>query len=263
LKVLGIDIGAATAKAVILEKGKILSTAVIPTGYDIIKTTEEVTMLACNKVNCSINDFAFSVSTGYARNIVPFSNKSITEITCQAKGIHFLFNEARTIIDIGGQDNKVIRINESGSVINFTMNDKCAAGTGRFFEVMASVLGLKIDEIGPLAIQSNNPCHISSTCTVFAETEVISLRAQGKSREDLVAGIHKAMVLRLMSMIKMIGFEKQLVFTGGVARNIGIRKFIEDEIESKLLIPEDPQITAALGAALFAEVQINQDSSHK
>jgi (R)-2-hydroxyacyl-CoA dehydratese activating ATPase len=256
--VLGIDIGAATAKAVILKNSKILASAVIPTGFDVIKTAEEVTSLACKKVDCSINDIEYSVSTGYARNIVPFSNKAITEITCQARGVHFLFEKSRTIIDIGGQDNKVIRVNESGNVINFTMNDKCAAGTGRFFEVMAGILGLNIQEIGTLALRSKNPCQISSTCTVFAETEVISLRAQGKSREDLIGGIHKAMVLRLMSMIKMIGLEKQVVFTGGVARNIGVRKYIEDEIKFKLLIPEDPQITAALGAALFAEMGTNK-----
>jgi (R)-2-hydroxyacyl-CoA dehydratese activating ATPase len=256
--VLGIDIGAATAKAVILKNGNILASAVIPTGFDVIKTAEEVTALACKKADCSKNDIDYSVSTGYARNIVPFSNKAITEITCQARGVHFLFKKARTIIDIGGQDNKVIRVNESGNVINFTMNDKCAAGTGRFFEVMAGILGLNIQEMGSLALQSKNPCQISSTCTVFAETEVISLRAQGKSREDLIGGIHKAMVLRLMSMIKMIGLEKQVVFTGGVARNIGVRKNIEDEIKYKLLIPEDPQITAALGAALFAEMGTNK-----
>lgn len=258
MPVLGIDIGAATAKAVILNDSEILSSVVIPTGFDVIKTANEVTMLACDKVGCSISKIKFCVSTGYGRNIIPFANKTITEITCQAKGIHFLFNEARTIIDIGGQDSKVIRVNELGNVINFAMNDKCAAGTGRFFEVMATIFGLKVSELGEISLRTNSPCQISSTCTVFAETEVISLRARGESREDLIGGIHKAMVSRLMTMIKMQGYEKQIVLTGGVAKNIGVRKFIEDEIKLKILVPEEPQITAALGAALFAEAELGK-----
>jgi len=256
MPVLGIDIGAATAKAVVLKNSEILSSIVIPTGFDVLKTADEVTTLAFKKIGCNMNDIVYCVSTGYARNIVPFANKAITEITCQAKGINFLFPEARTIIDIGGQDSKVIRVNENGNVINFAMNDKCAAGTGRFFEVMASILGLKVNEMGELSLRSSNPCQISSTCTVFAETEVVSLRAQGKSREDLISGIHKAMVLRLMTMLRMVGYEKKVILTGGVAKNIGVKKFIEEEIKFEVTVPEEPQITAALGAALFAEENI-------
>jgi predicted CoA-substrate-specific enzyme activase len=256
--VLGIDIGAATAKAVILDEGKILSGIVIPTGFDVLETAREVTTLAREKVGCSMDDLNFCVSTGYARNIVPFANKTITEITCQAKGIHFLFHGARTIIDIGGQDSKVIRVNELGNVINFAMNDKCAAGTGRFLEVMATIFGLVVSEMGEISLLSSSPCQISSTCTVFAETEVVSLRAQGKSREDLISGIHKAMVLRLMTMIRMLGYERQVVLTGGVAKNSGVRKYIEEEIKFKVEVPEEPQITAALGAALFAADEIGK-----
>jgi predicted CoA-substrate-specific enzyme activase len=254
--VLGIDIGAATAKAIILNDHKILSAAVIPTGFDVVKTANEVTELVCKDIGGSIDDIKFTVSTGYARNAVPFANKSVTEITCHAKGIHFLLPEARTIIDIGGQDSKVIRINESGNVINFTMNDKCAAGTGRFFEVMAGIFGLDISELGPVAIQSSNPCQISSTCTVFAETEVVSLIAQGKKREDLIGGIHKAAVSRIMAMGKTLGYEKQVILTGGVAKNIGVKKFFEDELKFKILIPAEPQVTGAVGAALLAESEL-------
>lgn len=256
--VLGIDVGAVTAKVVIYSNSKILSTAIMPTGFDIIKTANEVTLLACKRIGCSIDDIDFSVSTGYGRNIVPFANKTITEITCHAKGVHFLFPEARTIIDIGGQDSKVIRIDGSGNVTSFSMNDKCAAGTGRFFEVMARVFDLEISEMGPLAIQSKNPCQISSTCTVFAETEVISLLTRGRSREDLLGGIHKAMVLRIISMAKMLGYEKQVVLTGGVAKNTGVKNFIEEEIKMKVMVPEEPQITGALGAALLAEAEFSK-----
>jgi predicted CoA-substrate-specific enzyme activase len=256
--VLGIDVGAATTKVVILSNGQILSTAIMPTGFDVIKTANEVALLACKRIGCSIDDIDFSVSTGYGRNIVSFANKTVTEITCHAKGVHFLLPEVRTIIDIGGQDSKVIRVNESGKVISFAMNDKCAAGTGRFFEVMAGVLELGINEIGAVAIQSGNPCPISSTCTVFAETEVVSLRARGKSREDLLGGIHKAMVSRIMSMVKTLGYAKEVVLTGGVAKNTGVKHFIEEEIKMKIMVPEEPQITGALGAALIAEAEFSE-----
>ena len=258
MPVLGIDIGAATAKAVILEGGRVLSAVVIPTGFDVVKTAGEVTALARDKVGCLMEDLGYCVATGYARNIVPFADKTITEITCQAKGIHKLYTGARTIIDIGGQDSKVIRVNGLGNVVNFAMNDKCAAGTGRFLEVMATIFGLKVSEMGEISLRSGSPCQISSTCTVFAETEVVSLRAQGKSREDLISGIHKAMVLRLMTMIRMLGYERQVVLTGGVAKNTGVRKYIEDEIKFEVEVPEEPQVTAALGAALFAEDEIGK-----
>jgi predicted CoA-substrate-specific enzyme activase len=258
MPVLGIDVGSATAKAVIMEDHKILSHTVISTGFDVLKTVNEVTRLACAKIALSPDDMGFTVATGYARDIVPFANKKITEITCHAKGVFFLFPQTRTVIDIGGQDSKVIRINELGRVVTFSMNDKCAAGTGRFFEVMARVFELEVSEIGYLATQSNNHCPISSTCAVFAETEVISLRAQGKKREDIIAGIHKGMVLRIISMAKMMGYEEPMVLTGGVAKNIGVKHFLEKELNMKVIIPEEPQITGALGAALFAEAELGK-----
>ncbi|MBA7707913.1 hypothetical protein ES703_116797 [subsurface metagenome] len=159
-----------------------------------------------------------------------------------------------TIIDIGGQDTKVIRINEAGNVVSFAMNDKCAAGTGRFLEVMARALELEISEIGPMSLKGNNPCQISSTCTVFAETEVVALLTKGNSREDLLGGIHKAVTSRVMSMVRMMGYEKQVVLTGGVAKNVGIKKFLEDEMKMEVMTPKEPQITGALGAALVAEL---------
>jgi predicted CoA-substrate-specific enzyme activase len=248
----GVDVGASTTKAVIFSDGKILSYAIIPTGFDVAKAAKEVTKLACAKIDCSMAELEFVVSTGWGRNAVPFANKAVTEILGQSKGVHFLLPQARTIIDIGGQDTKVIRIDEGGNTVNFAMNDKCAAGTGRFLEVMARVLELEISEIGPMGLKSSNPCQISSTCTVFAETEVIAQRSKGKSREDLVGGIHRAVTSRVMAMVNMIGYEKQVVLTGGVCKNVAIKKLLEDEIKMELMTYEEPQITGAIGAALVA-----------
>jgi predicted CoA-substrate-specific enzyme activase len=256
--VAGIDVGAATSKVVILNNYEILSYAIRTTGFDVIYTADEVIKLACKKIDCLVNEIEFVVSTGYARNAVRFANKAVTEITCHAKGVHFLLPEARTIIDIGGQDSKVIRVNESGNVISFVMNDKCAAGTGRFLEVMAQVLGLDVSEVGSVALTSSHPCPISSTCTVFAETEMVSLRAQGRSREDLLAGIHKAAAARIIAMGRMVGYENQVTLTGGGAKNIGLKKFLESEIKMEIVIPEEPQITGALGAALLAQDEVSK-----
>lgn len=258
MTVAGIDVGAATAKIVIFSDGKILSHVIEPTGSDVIYTANEITGLALEKAGCSMDELGFVVSTGYARSTVPFANKQLTEISCHARGARFILPGVRTIIDIGGQDSKVIGLNEAGNIVNFSMNEKCAAGTGRFFEVMAGVFRLDISQMGAEALKSHNPCNISSTCTVFAESEMVSLRAQGVPREDLIAGIHKAVAARVASMGKNIGYKEEIVLTGGVAKNIGVRKFLENEIKMEITIPEEPQIIGALGAALIAEAELSQ-----
>jgi len=164
--------------------------------------------------------------------------------------------QAGTVIDIGGQDSKVIGLDGNGKVRDFVMNDKCAAGTGRFLEVMAGVLGVAISEAGALSLLSREPCSISSTCTVFAESEMVSLRAEGKSREDILAGIHKAMAHRIAIMGQSVGFRREVVFTGGVAKNVGMKKALEDEIGLEILVPEEPQIMGALGAAILAKAEL-------
>ncbi|MCL5958513.1 MAG: acyl-CoA dehydratase activase, partial [Chloroflexi bacterium] len=191
-------------------------------------------------------------STGYGRKAVPFSQKAVSEIICHAKGAFSLNPATRLIVDIGGQDSKVIQVENSGRVVDFLMNDKCAAGTGRFLEVMAAVLNMTLDELGPRSLLGRDPCVITSTCTVFAETEVISLRAQGRSREDIVAGIHKAIASRIGIMAKSIKVQSEAVFAGGVAKNIGVKRAIEEQIGLELSVPEEPQIMGALGAALLA-----------
>jgi predicted CoA-substrate-specific enzyme activase len=257
--VAGVDVGAATAKTVILGDGEILGYAVKPVGHDVKLATNKVIKEALDKagLSISIDDLNYVISTGYARESVGFANKTVTEIICHAKGANFVIPSTRFIIDMGGQDSKAIEVDREGNVINFIMNDKCAAGTGRFLEVMASVLEVgSIDEMGPLALQSNGPCCISSTCTVFAETEVVVLRAEGKDRKDLIAGVHKAVSSRVAAMASSLTIRPDAVFTGGVAKNTGIKKFLEEEIGMEILVPDEPQIIGALGAALFAQTEL-------
>jgi len=255
MPVAGIDIGAGAAKAVIMGDGEVMSYSIMPVTSSVTKVAEEVMKKALEKAGLSMHSLDYVVSTGYGRNAASFANKAISEIICHASGVHFLIPQVKTIIDIGAQDSKVIRVNERGNVSNFVMNDKCAAGSGRFLEVMAQALGIKLEEMGPISLAATTSCHISSTCTVFAESEIVSLRAEGKSTESLIAGIHKAIATRIVIMGSGIKFEKEIVFTGGVAKNQGVKRALEETIGTELLIPEEPQITGALGAALRAEAE--------
>jgi predicted CoA-substrate-specific enzyme activase len=260
MPVAGIDIGAGTAKVVILDHNEIITSAVVPVGGNVTRAVEEVTAKALDGTGVTVDKLEYVVSTGYGRDAALFADYSTTEIICHATGIHFLMPQVKTIIDIGAQDSKVIRINDEGKVVNFVMNDKCAAGTGRFLEVMANVLGLELSEMGPAALTSKNPCTISSTCTVFAETEVISLRAQGKAVEDLIAGIHRAMASRILIMSSGIRLDNETAFTGGVAKNIGVQKVLEELGNLTCIIPVEPQETGALGAALIAQTRLREFS---
>ena len=254
---LGVDIGAVSAKAVLLRDDVILAYEVLDTGSNIGRIADKVVKKVLEKARIDFNDLNGIVATGYGRISVPFADKKVTEITCHARGVHHLIPEVRTIIDIGGQDSKGIRVDEAGNVIDFVMNDKCAAGTGRFLEVMSKALELKIGDLGSISLESKETCQISSVCTVFAESEVVSLRAEGKAREDIIAGIHKSIASRIGAMISQIGKEEIVVLTGGVAKNKGVVKTMENELKTSVSIPENPQITGALGAALLARGQIS------
>ncbi|MEN8246295.1 MAG: acyl-CoA dehydratase activase [Thermodesulfobacteriota bacterium] len=245
----GIDIGAATAKVVILKGGKILSALVIPTGGSVKEASRLVMEKALGEAQLSLDDITSVVATGYGRKSVDFANHVITEISCHARGVNLLIPSARSVIDIGGQDSKVIEVNDQGRVVNFAMNDKCAAGTGRFLEVMATVLGTDIGEIGSLSLQGQKPCQISNTCTVFAESEMVSLRAEGENRENILAGIHLAMAHRVAIMGNTVGLKEEIVFTGGVAKNVGMKMALQKRIGKEIRVPEQPQIIGALGAA--------------
>jgi predicted CoA-substrate-specific enzyme activase len=192
------------------------------------------------------------VSTGYGRVSIGFANENVTEISCHGKGAHYFNPNIRTILDIGGQDSKAIKLNEQGEVIDFVMNDKCAAGTGRFLEMMARTLEIDISELGPISLEWKEDIDISSMCSVFAESEVISLIALNKEKCDIAHGIHKAIAGKAYSLMKRVGLEGEFMMTGGVAKNPGVVKAVEDKIGESLFICEEPEIVGALGAALFA-----------
>jgi predicted CoA-substrate-specific enzyme activase len=199
------------------------------------------------------SDITYTIATGCGRKRASFAQQSVTEITCIAKGVNYLFPEARTIIDIGGQDTKVIRIDEKGRVVEFEMNDKCAAGTGRFIEVMAKALSVDLDKIGDISLKHKKELAISSICTVFAESEVISLVSEGEELEDILYGIHKAIADRTMGLINRLGgVKKEVIMAGGVAKNAGVVKALEKIMDTQLKIHVEPQIVGALGAAIIA-----------
>jgi len=250
----GIDIGSLVTKVVVLRDGKILSYSIVSSRTNPKKAGEQALDEAILRANCKRTDIKGIVATGYGRNSFSFANKTVTELTCHAVGAYYLSPDVRTVMDIGGQDSKVIRLDKGGKMSDFVMNDKCAAGTGRFLEVMAVALEIGLDSMGEFSLRSDKPCSLSSTCTVFAETEVVSLIASGAKKEDIIAGLHKSIARRVGAMAKSIGLEKEVAFTGGVAKNIGVRKSLEKFLGIRFVcLKEDPQIIGALGAALIAK----------
>lgn len=253
-KFAGVDVGSLTTKSVIISNGSILGFGLIPTGIN----TEENGLLALQKAldsaNLSRNDLKYIVATGYGRISAPYANKTVTEITCHAKGAHYLHPSTRTIIDMGGQDCKAIRLDKDGNVVDFAMNDKCAAGTGRFLEVMANVFKVKLNDLGPLALSAKETVPMSSTCTVFAESETVSLLARGEKPENILKGIHHAIANRVSGMFSRVGVESDVFFSGGVAKNVGMKAALEEVLKAKIVAPEyDPQLVGALGAAVLAK----------
>jgi len=255
--VIGVDIGSLGTKTVILNnEGKILSYDIVASGFDYKNAAEQSIANALKIAGCTIDDVNYIVSTGYGRGVLAASaiaDKEVTEIICHAKGAHMLFPDVRTIIDIGGQDSKIIRISDNGAVLNFVMNDKCAAGTGRFLEVMSSALSVELTELGDLMLSSEKVVPISSMCTVFAESEVISLFAEGVDKADIAAGIYRAIARRVTGLVgQIISKTGQVTMTGGVAKSKGMIKALEKSLGIELVVAEEPQIMGALGAALIA-----------
>jgi len=251
--VAGVDIGSLTAKAVILQDTNILGYSIIPAGPDVVKVAEHTLTMALDKAGLGRDHLAAIVSTGYGRAKVPLASKAVTEITCDAKGAHYLFPETRMVIDIGGQDSKVISLDREGRVIDFAMNDKCAAGTGRFLEVMAQALEIDLNQLGPVSLKHKKSVVISSMCTVFAESEVISLIAEGYPKEDILNGLHQAIASRVAAMAQSLRVENMVTLSGGVAKNTGVVKALEQSLKVKVKVPLEPQIIAALGAAICAQ----------
>jgi len=259
----GCDVGSATGKAVIMRNGDVVSYEIIPSTTKPEVTARTVMDMALKKASLSsISELNYIVGTGYGRLKVPFANENISEITCHARGAQWLLPTVRTVVDIGGQDCKVMSLGENGKVLEFVMNDRCAAGTGRFFEAMARALDCGLQGLSELSLQGKNPATISSQCSVFAESEVVTLVNEGKELSDIVAGLHASIASRLNSMVRKVGLVEDVVLTGGCAKNDGLTKALEDKlgvIVKKL--PLDPQIAGAIGAALIAAERVSKQTT--
>lgn len=251
--VAGVDVGSTQTKAVILGADRVIKgRALVPTGANVARAAQRSFDEALKNSGVPREDVVFVVGTGYGRFKVTFGNTQVTEISCHARGACFLFPNTKTIIDMGGQDTKVISIGPGGEVADFCMNDKCAAGTGRFLSAAAETLGMSLDDIGPVSLKSSNPVRISSVCAVFVESDIMSFVAQKKPVPDILAGVHKAIAVRTVSLARRVGIEPEVTFTGGVARNVGMVKMLEEVLGVKLNTSEDSHFMGAIGAALYA-----------
>ncbi len=252
MRTAGIDIGSITTKAAVVEDGRILGTKVIFTGYNVEFAARKVFDELLANLEIEPSTLGRIISTGYGRNSVSFADKAMTEIICHGAGAHFLNRSVRTVIDVGGQDSKALVVDTLGMVKDFVMNDKCAAGTGRFLEVMARALEVNLDGFGALSLNAHDPSRISSICTVFAESEVISLISKGEKRDNIIAGIHESVASRVYAMAQRVKAEPPIMMTGGVAKNIGVVKALEAKFNSPIEVNDLAQVNGAIGAAVLA-----------
>ena len=248
----GIDVGSISTKAALIRDDRLMGTTVILTGYNAKNAAQKVfhTLLADLELPPEAVDRI--VATGYGRGGVDFADRAVTEITCHAAGAHFQDPAVRCVIDIGGQDSKAIALDAGGRVKDFAMNDKCAAGTGRFLEVMARALEVDLDAFGTMSLTADKPAAISSLCTVFAESEVVSLIAAGERRQNIIAGIHESIGSRVVAMARHVGLTDPVMMTGGVAKNIGVVRALEKKSGTSIHVPRHAQANGAIGAALIA-----------
>jgi len=247
----GIDLGSTMTKVVIMDESEAIRARVEShTGAEHRRLANKVMEQALEQADLPFNDIAYVVATGYGRINVPFADCQITELTCHARGLVSLFPAVRTALDIGGQDAKGLKIKD-GKLVDFVMNDRCAAGTGRFLEVIAKTLDLKLEDLGNISLKSQNKVSISNTCTIFAQQEVISRLSDGVPLEDIVAGLHEAIASRAVGMLRQLRIEPEVVFTGGVAKNAGVVKAVKENVGGEVLVPDDPLISGAMGAALL------------
>ncbi|OGJ21233.1 hypothetical protein A3K73_02335 [Candidatus Pacearchaeota archaeon RBG_13_36_9] len=266
--VAGVDIGSTTAKVVILKDGNPVASSITYTGADCSAAAESVLNEALQKIGADRKDLDYTVSTGYGRRAINFGDETITEISANAKGAVFVGNEEkggekiRSIIDIGGQDTKAIILDDSGRITSFAMNDKCAAGTGRFLDVIARALQEPMENFVALALSSENPVTINSTCTVFAESEVISLIAKKVPKKDIIAGLHKSIARRVTELAKTAGIKPVVFFDGGGAKNTALKQWIEKELGYEVYVPKHPQTIVALGASIFAYEKLQKKNQN-
>jgi len=249
----GVDVGSTQTKAIILnENREIVARALTNTGANVVRAADNTFAEALQACGLKRDDVAFVVGTGYGRYKVTFGDAQITEIGCHARGAKFLFPGTHTVIDMGGQDAKGIKVGEDGEVKDFVMNDKCAAGTGRFLANAAETLELPLDDIGEISLKARLPVRLTTVCTVFVESDIVSYVAQGKKVEDILGGVHSAIAARTISLVRRVGIEEEITFTGGVSRNVGMVRALEEKLGTKVNVSPDSHFVGALGGAIFA-----------
>jgi (R)-2-hydroxyacyl-CoA dehydratese activating ATPase len=249
----GVDVGSTATKAVLMDDNRrIVGRSVIKTGAHVVKAAERVFAEAVRAAGIEEHDVAQVVGTGYGRYKVSFGHAQVTEISCHARGAAFLFPGTRVILDIGGQDTKAIRIAPGGEVEDFCMNDKCAAGTGRFLEAASATMAIPLDAIGPLSLQYRQVLKVTNVCTVFVESEILAHLSRGRAPADILRGVHLAIAGRSVALLRRVGLDPEITFTGGVSRNVGIVQALEEKLQLTLNVSEDSQFMGAIGAALFA-----------
>jgi len=254
--VAGVDIGSVFSKALIIAGRKVVSHHILPSGGNYKDTARKVLSKVLEKSGLSLNDVSYTAATGYGASSVSPSDEVISDISCQGRGISYLFPSARTVVDIGGQFSRISSIDEGGRVTGFLLSEKCAAGSGRFLQVIARVLQIDLKEIGELSLKSKKRIDFNTGCAVFAETEVVSRVAEGARKEDILAGMHRALAAKIQVLVERVGLKRDCALIGGGAKDIGLVKSIEEKLGFNLLVPEEPQIIAALGAALIAEEKL-------
>ena len=255
----GVDVGSTQSKAVVVEESRgIIGRALVDTGANVTRAAENAFHLACRQSGISPHDVGYVVGTGYGRYKITFGNTQMTEISCHARGAHYVFPNTRTVIDMGGQDSKAISVGADGEVLDFVMNDKCAAGTGRFLSNAADVMGIGLDEVGPISLQGTRPVKIATVCTVFVESDILSYLSMGKKPEDILRGVHLAIAKRTVSLARRVDIEPEITMTGGVARNSGMVCALEEVLGAHLQVSPDAHFMGAIGAALFALEKMDQ-----
>ena len=253
--VIGVDIGSISSKAIALSDAGILASAIIPSRGVLSAAADEVIKQVLARARLAIGDIGYLVATGYGAASLPLADETANDISCQGRGIFYLFPSVRTAVDIGGQFSRAFRINNEGQTVSFVLSEKCAAGSGRLLQVIARVLQVDLQEMGELSLKSRNKVDLTTGCAVFNESEAVSRIAEGTLIEDIAAGIHRALAAKVQSLVERLGLEPDLSLIGGGAKNIGLIKSIEDKMGIKALIPDEPQLVAATGAALIAQTK--------
>jgi len=249
----GVDVGSTQTKAVLIDEERcIVGRALTDTGSNVMRAAETAFQQARAAADVREEQVEFVVGTGYGRYKVTFGNTQVTEISCHGRGAVRMFPATRTVLDMGGQDTKAIRVSSAGEILDFCMNDKCAAGTGRFLGAASAALRIPLDELGPTALRGERPVRISTTCTVFAESEILSWLGKGKKIEDILLGVHHSIGTRSVGLLRRVGIEEQVTFTGGVARNVAMIATLEQRLGVTVNVSEDAHYMGALGAAIFA-----------